>query len=227
MATRRRNRKAELTAAAVRLAANGGSAAATIRAIAREAGVTDAAIYRHYRSKDELWQSAYSSIVEEMVRDKRHLAGSDAPLREKLREWVRLSYAYFDRDPAAFAFAFVAPQVPPDSARRATREQRELFMQMIARARAAGEIRPIAPQVALCHFVGVMLSVPRLIGEGVLAGPASDYVDEVALAAWRILRPDDPGNPPDSRVGCGNSNLVSDRLESVGSQNGQAQVNPL
>ena len=56
----------------------------------REAGVTDAAIYRHYRSKKELWQSAYASIIEEMVRDKRDLADSDAPLCDKLREWVRL-----------------------------------------------------------------------------------------------------------------------------------------
>lgn len=200
MGTKRANRKDELAAAAVRLAGSRGPAAATIRAIAREAGVTDAAIYRHYRSKKELWQSAYATIIEEMVREKRHLATSDAPLREKLHEWVRLSYAYFDRDPAAFTFAFVAPQIPPDAARRATRAQRELFTQMIARARAAGEIRAIAPQLALCHFVGVMLSVPRMISEGTLDGPASAYVDEVATAAWRVLRPENTGNEADSDI---------------------------
>ena len=200
MGMKRRNTKDELAAAAVRLAANGGPAAATIRAIAREAGVTDAAIYRHYRSKQELWRSAYVSIIEQMVREKRHLAAGEAPLREKLHEWVRLSYAYFDRDPAAFTFAFVTPHVPPELARRDTGAQGELFMEMIARARAAGEIRAITPQMALSHFVGVLLSVPQLINEGTLDGPASAYVDEVATAAWRILRPDRTGNEPDSRI---------------------------
>jgi AcrR family transcriptional regulator len=196
---KRRNKKDELAAAVVRVAANAGPGAATIRAIAREAGVTDAAIYRHYRSKDDLWQSAYARIIGEMVRDKRHLASSDASLREKLREWVRLSYAYFDRDAAAFAFAFLTPQVRPDAARRFAEAQRETFVQMITRARAAGEVRALTPQMALCHFVGVLLSVPRFISEGALDGPASAYVDEVAAAAWRILRPESMGNEADSR----------------------------
>ena len=39
-------------------------------------GVTEAAVYRHYRSKEELIWQAYKRIVEEMIREMEHLAFS-------------------------------------------------------------------------------------------------------------------------------------------------------
>ena len=44
MTAKRKNRKEELLDATVQVVASGGSGAATVRAIAREAGVTDAAL---------------------------------------------------------------------------------------------------------------------------------------------------------------------------------------
>ncbi len=191
MAPRVANRKEALLAAAVRLRAEGGQAATTIRAIAREAGVTDAAVYRHYRSKDDLLWRAYERIVEEMIREKRHLADSDAPLREKLGEWVRLTYAYFDKNPQAFNYVLATPHIAKASDQRSTTGQGELFLSMITRAIQAGEVRPMEPVVALSHFSGVLLNVPRLINEGALKGPASAYAEDVSDVAWRIVRPEE------------------------------------
>lgn len=189
MSPRVTNRKDALLAAAVRLGAEGGQAATTIRAIARGAGVTDAAVYRHYRSKDDLLWRAYERIVEEMIREKRHLVDNGAPLREKLGEWVRLTYAYFDKNPQAFNFVLASPHIAKASDRSSTTGQGELFLSMITRAIQAGEVRPMEPVVALSHFSGVLLNVPRLINEGALEGPASAYAEEVSDAAWRIVRP--------------------------------------
>ena len=36
-----------------------------------------------------------------------------------------------------------------------------------------------------------MLNVPRLINEGVLAGPATRYTDEVVGAIWRMFAIDE------------------------------------
>ena len=185
---RRKSKKAEITAAAVRLVAERGSVATTIRAIASEAGVTDAAVYRHFHSKQELCWSAYAGIMEEMVREKVSLATGSAPIEERLREWVRLSYSYFDNNRAAFTFVFITPQVHEFKDHCLNMEQGELFMDMISRAQAAGEIRAMDPRLALSHFAGLLLNVPRLINEGSLAGPASSYVEEVASVAWRIFR---------------------------------------
>jgi AcrR family transcriptional regulator len=188
MQTKRKSKREELLAATVRLVANGGTEAATIRAIAREAGVTDAAVYRHYRSKEDLCGHAYSRIVEGMIREKVLLVSSPAPIREKLREWIRLSYAYFDNHPEEFTYAFLTPSVRPPAGGAAAGRQGELFKEMVRQAQAAGEIRPLAPALALSHSTALMLNVLRLINEGVLRGPASAYVDEVASAVWRLLR---------------------------------------
>ncbi len=200
MSTKRKNKKNELLAATVKLVAGGGFEAATIRAIAREAGVTDAAVYRHYHNKEDLCWSAYVGLEEKLIRQKQHIVTGDAPLRQKLHEWVRLSYEYFDEDPAAFTFVFVVTHDPPESSRWITTRQGEFFMELIAQARATGEIRAITPEIALSHFVGVLLNVPRMINEGTLKGPASAYVDEVAATVWRIIRPESDGNEADSRV---------------------------
>jgi AcrR family transcriptional regulator len=184
MQTERKNRKSDLLDAAVRLVASGGAECATTRAIAREAGVSDAALYRHYRNKDDLCGQACARIADEMIRGKRELAVSEAPISEKLHTWVRLTYEFFDKNPDEFAF-----YLSPPNARVVERgsSQAELFAEMIRRAIAAGEVRPIHPQVAVSHFTGLMLNVPRLIRNGVLDGPASAYVDEVADAARRVL----------------------------------------
>jgi len=67
--------------------------------------------------------------------------------------------------------------------------QGRIFMEMIKSAVATEEIKPIAPELALSHFTGVMLNVPRLINEGLLEGPASRYFEAVADAVWNILDP--------------------------------------
>ena len=93
-----KNTKHALMSATIRLAAKGGMEAAKVRAITREAGVTEAALYRHYRSKDELCWHAYRGVVEEMIQDKAPLVSSSVSFREKLSEWIRLPAHDRERD---------------------------------------------------------------------------------------------------------------------------------
>ena len=184
----KRNTRDLLIASTIRLVCDGGVGAATTRAIAREAGVTEGAIYRHYRSKEELSLHAYKRIVEEMTREKRILAASNRPLPQKLREWIRLTYAYFDRQPEAFTYVLLIPPPSTEPHWQVTTQQGRFFTELIEQARAARQIRDLAPDVAMSHFTGVMLNVPRLINEGTFEGPASRFVDEVADSVWRMLR---------------------------------------
>ncbi len=174
-------------AAAVRLIARNGVKATTVRSIAREAGVTDGALYRHYTSKEELYIDVYTCIVTDMIRAKQAVAFSDAPVRQKLRAWVRVSYDFFDRHPDAFTFVLLTPHDLPESKREIMRAQGTIFINVVRQAQVAGEMKSIPPELALSHFTGLMLNVPRLINEGVLKGPARGYVDEVTNAVYRVL----------------------------------------
>lgn len=184
-----RSTKEAILQAAVRLVARNGTGAATMRAVAREVGVTEAALYRHYASKEDLWIRAYTRIVGEMADEKRHLLDARLSIREQLREWIRLTYAYYDRHPEGFTYVLLATHVVPD-ADDLLAVQGALFRQMVARAMEAGRLRPMAVDLVYSHFTGVVLNVPRLINEGQLEGPAGRYVDEVAGAVWRMVAPD-------------------------------------
>ena len=186
------NTKRALMDAAVHLTARGGPESVTIQSIARHVGITEGAIYRHFRSKDELRWEAYRRIVSEMIHEKERLTSQSIPVRAKLRQWIELTYDYFDHTHEAFAYVFLTPHPEPlsDEDRTLTRQQGQLFMSMVEEATLCGELRLLPAETILCLFTGLMLNVPRSIDAGTLPGPAGLYVNEIADAVWRVLRPD-------------------------------------
>lgn len=177
----RPSRRDEIIAATIQLVAQKGVKAATIRQITSEAGVTEAALYRHFTSKEDLCQQVYEHIVAQMAAAKEELAAGPLPLRDKLREWVRLSYEYFDRYPEAFTYVLLTSH--DFRADGVSTSQGRLLMRLFKKEQAVG----MTPEMALCLFSGVLLNVPRMINEGRLKGPASQHTGEVAKAVCRLF----------------------------------------
>lgn len=176
-----------LLRATISLVSRSGPRAASIRRIAREAGVTEGAVYRHFKSKDELWRLAHTLIVDEMLKQKESIVASPASARDKLAAWVRATFANFDKNPEAFYYALLADHRAPAILGPFFHRQGELFQVLIRLGQTSGELRTIDPTLAMSHFSGLMLNVARLVHEGTLRAPASQYADEVALAAWLAL----------------------------------------
>ncbi len=183
----RKNRKDSLINAAIVLFSQKGIAGTSMREISSRAGVTEGAIYRHFASKEQLSWFAFKQVIAEMIREKEHLVSSEQPFQKRLQEWVRLSYAYFDRAPEAFTYVLLMPEEVVQLEPGVTTRQGELFRAMFREARASGLVREIPAILALSHHSGVMLNVPRLINEGQLPPPASAYAEEVSCAIWRAL----------------------------------------
>jgi len=180
--------KERLTAAALRLAAEHGINGASVRRIAKAAGVTEGALYRHFKSKDDLWREIYTQFVSEIIREKEHLIQRNLPARQSIHEWVRLTYDFFDSQPDAFTYVLLMPTSVAAHLGEVYNEQGKLFIRLIRNFQQSGQIRSMDPELALSHFSGILLNVPRLINEGVLPGPATRYVEEVSDAAWRLFR---------------------------------------
>ena len=195
MVNDRNSKKQDLINAAVRLMAKRGLRGTTVRSIAQEAGVTEGALYRHYASKAELYLDIYTRIVTDMIRAKEAIAFSDTPIRDKLRDWVRVSYEFFDEHADAFTFVLLTPHEFTETERPIATLQGLMFTDLVERAQASGELPRMPPELALSHFTGVMLNVPRLINEGTLEGPASRYVDDVAETVWRALCAESAARP--------------------------------
>jgi AcrR family transcriptional regulator len=183
----RPNRRNEIIAATIREAARHGVSGSTVRGIAAEAGVTEGAIYRHFSSKEELCQAAYCQIVAEMAEQKQEIVHGPGSIPSKFRSWIQMTFEYFDRFPDAFSYVLLKDHDFPPEIREVAARQGQMLTGMIEEAAAAGEIDEIDPKLAVCHFTGLMLNLPRLIGESSLPGPAVQYLDEVAGAVYRVF----------------------------------------
>jgi AcrR family transcriptional regulator len=180
---KRKNSKEDIIESAIWLVAREGMQAATIRAIARRAGITEGAIYRHFTSKIELLQEIYERLVAKMAEDKKRIAGNTDPFGEKLHEWIRITYEFYDEYPEAFTFVLLTPH---NLDMEVFHKQGKIFIRMVQAAQRTGEARKIKAPLALSHFTGVTLNVTRLINEGTLRGPAIQYVEEVSGAVHRM-----------------------------------------
>ncbi len=188
MKPKRKNKKNDIIAATIRMVARNGVKAATIRQIAAEAGVTEGALYRHFASKEELCQQVYVEIVSEMAAVKEKIVAGKDPIQDRLFEWVKITYEYFDRYPDAFTYVLLTDHDFPEDQREITTVQGRLLMKLLEQGQHTGEFVPMPLEVALSHFTGVMLNVPRLINEKILEPPAAKYTTDVAAALWRIFR---------------------------------------
>lgn len=187
MTTGRRNRREEILEAVVRLTARQGVVGASVRQIASEAGVTEGAVYRHFENKEDLCRRAYQRIVEDMAVEKERILHSRAPLATKLRDWIGATYDYFDRYPEAFTYVLLTDHEFPHDDSDITRRQGRALMELLSAARRDGDLPQIDPLLAMSHFSGVMLNIPRLINAGTLPPPARRYADAVVLATCAML----------------------------------------
>lgn len=185
----RKSRKDNVIAATISLVAKNGVHSTTVRQIAREAGVTEAALYRHFDNKEDLFIKVYCRIVAEMAAVKEEILESGKPIREKIREWIRVSYDYYDRFPDAFTYVVLTPHNFPENQEEIVTLQGRLLMKMFEQLPSTAHSP--SPELNLSHFSGVLLNIPQLINSGFLEGPASKYTDEVVAVIERIFRLDD------------------------------------
>lgn len=183
----RRSTRVGLQNAAVRLGVRDGIQSASIRTIAREAGVTEGAVYKHFGSKNDLIREAYTAIVDEMARDKLVLMEAELPFAHAIRSWVKLTFKYFDGNRDAFTYVLLMPHQMAEALGDVYTKQGALFRDFLVAAQQRGEAKAMDLDFAYALFTGCVLNIPRLITEGVLEGPAMKYADETAEVVLGIL----------------------------------------
>ncbi|MFL6115899.1 MAG: TetR/AcrR family transcriptional regulator [Catenulispora sp.] len=102
--------RAALVRAAFNLACGGGPRTVTLRAAAREVGITAAAVYRHFRTAEELLGAVKCRallMLGERVDDAvaRVAAGGDAALRKRIRAVAEAYVSFARENPGLFAMA--------------------------------------------------------------------------------------------------------------------------
>jgi AcrR family transcriptional regulator len=182
-----RSTKDDLREAAIRLGVREGIEGASIRTIAREVGITEGAVYKHYANKDELIREAYTSVVEGMARDKSVLVKTDLPFELAVRAWVKLTYEYFDANPEAFSYVLLMPHRMAERLGEIYTKQGRMFRAFLVRSMEEKQIREMDPELGVALFTGLVLNIPRLINDGSIQGPAVNYAGDIADAVMRVF----------------------------------------
>ncbi len=110
MATRTRKsskeRKAQIVAAAIRLAGKIGPDRLTTLALAREVGISEAGIFRHFSTKGDIWQ-AVANHIGSLLQAKSALSDDDglSPV-DQLRHFVIGHLTFIEATPAIPAILF-------------------------------------------------------------------------------------------------------------------------
>ncbi len=148
-----RNRERVLAAATAVFSAGG--QAASLEAVARHAGVGIGTLYRHFPTREALFEAVYRREVEQLAELADQLRHDAAPA-EALRRWLRCNVAFVaTKKGMAAALALAAHGSSELSAYSFDRLTRAVGM-LLDRAVAAGEIRAdISPEDLIRALVGM------------------------------------------------------------------------
>ncbi|MBX9740662.1 MAG: TetR/AcrR family transcriptional regulator [Beijerinckiaceae bacterium] len=179
--------RARIEKEALRLFAEHGVEGTSIKDIAHAVGVADAALYRHFPSKDEIARALFCSHYIAIAEKIEAIGRAPRPFDEVVRDLVDLLCALFDDEPDVFAFVLLSqhahlrfvPERP-----NVVSALRDIVM----RAQARGEIAESDADLAAAMALGTVLQPAVFKLYGRLPGPMRALAPQMTDAALRVLR---------------------------------------
>ncbi len=184
---RARNARPKIERAALKLFVSEGVDAATTREIADEAGVSEGALYRHYKGKDELALALFMEThnrLGEMMQDALLASGT---IEEKVRRAVTAYCNLADEDWLLFSFHLVSLNrfLPHDT--RRDDDPVTVLEKLLAMMMANGDIPKADPAVTAAMCLGVVMQAGQNKIYSRLPGPFSQHIDAFTRAILAII----------------------------------------
>jgi AcrR family transcriptional regulator len=150
-ATRNRERVLE----AAKVVFSQGGPGASLEAVARLAGVGIGTLYRHFPTRETLYEAVYRREVDQLVELARDLETNTAPV-EALRCWMRANVEFIATKKGMAATLALAAHGSSDLASYSLDRLSKAVGDLLKRAVAAGEVRAdIGPEDLLRALVGM------------------------------------------------------------------------
>ncbi len=180
----------QILTAARELIASGGVTALTVRAIARKVGVTEAAIYRHVESKDQVLVMLLEDVRQSVLGTIEERTAPYSSALDKLEHVLQHHLSFIEsRRGISFVVIAEAAQFQETSVRAAGEKLVEDYLstveKFIQEGIESGEVEPsIHPSSAATMFFGIIqASVTRWLFDS-SAHPLTENV----LSLWRLYR---------------------------------------
>ncbi|MBI2934596.1 MAG: TetR/AcrR family transcriptional regulator [Chloroflexi bacterium] len=183
-------RQKQIVAAARKLIIKHGSEHVTVRRIARETGISEGAIYRHFKSKKDILLLLIDSIEDNLIEDIEKNLAPGQPRLEMLDDMIRDHLSSIEQRKGV-TFLVIAEIISLGDRNLNHRilgvlnKYTELIREILAAGIRTGEVRPdLDLDIAARLFFGMMQGMASFWA-------LSDYrldLQEGCLSAWHILR---------------------------------------
>ena len=182
-----RNTKELIERAALKLFVERGVAETSIKDIARDAGVSQGAMYNHYDSKEELAWLLFSDNFTEIGADLRQIAREESDLRSKLRSITTYIFNRYDRDPTLISYCFLVRHMHLMQVRTRMGNPYLVIRSIIEGETRRQNIRPQELEVASSLVTGAIMQMIDMRIYGSLKGTLTQHANAVADACVGIL----------------------------------------
>lgn len=183
--------KARIERAALSLFQKGEMDKATTRAIAAGAGISEGALYRHYTSKEEIWEGLFFEIHARLGDLAMAAAMSDEHVRGQAAALVRAYCQTADDDWQLFCFHLLSLHRFLPREHDLTRDPVVASELIVRNAMESGQIPKGDPILVSGMALGVVLQPALHKAYGRLSGKMGDYEDTLTQAVVAVLNPRD------------------------------------
>jgi AcrR family transcriptional regulator len=174
--------------AAVHLFVKKGIDGTTIKDIAREAGVAEGSLYRHFKSKDDLAWHLFSAHLNQFTADLMSKVYSKPTAQERIQTFIEESFAAYESDPELYSYLILREHSELDKYAQNYVHPGNVVMKIIEDGQKSGEIRLGEPYVLGSLFVGGVIRVCVVKMYGNISKDLREYAADVSAAIWTMLR---------------------------------------
>ncbi|MEZ5947432.1 MAG: TetR/AcrR family transcriptional regulator [Hyphomonas sp.] len=185
---RARNARPKIERAALKLFIHEGVDAATTREIAEKAGVSEGALYRHYKGKDELALSLFMETHNRLGKMMQEALSGEGTLAQKVHAAVAAYCELADEDFLLFSFHLVSLNryLPYDKKRED--DPVTITERIISGLMKEGVIPDGDPALKAAMALGVVMQAGQNKIYNRLPGPLSQHADALARAVVAVLK---------------------------------------
>lgn len=177
---------------AIRLFASKGIKEVTIKDIAKEAGCSEGALYRHFIGKDEMAWALYTREVEKFGTKLKDVLKEKKDFSEHVKSAVELFYSFFDDDPLTFSFILLSEHnFPPEKKVDPKLNPYNLVFEFIKEGARKEALNIQDPELSAAMVYGLVLQPATLRAIGRLKGQMRKKTEQVVRACLKILKADD------------------------------------
>jgi AcrR family transcriptional regulator len=174
--------------AALRLFVKKGIDGTTIKDIAREAGVAEGSLYRHFKSKDDLAWHLFSTTLSQFTLELMQKVFVEPTAERRIYKFVEESFAAYESDPELYTYLILREHSELDKYSQTYAHPGHVVMRIIEEGQKSGEIKAGEPYILGSLFVGGVIRVAVVKMYGNLTEHLAKYTSYVAESVWVMLK---------------------------------------